>query len=457
MSFTEQGEKYKGERAISDIRGRLKSLKTFQAIFPLLVGRMPGQLVIQYTDRCNARCPQCGMRITESFRRSRLDSDVVKRIIDSARKKGMQAVSFTGGEPFLYFYEIVELIQYAGDAGIRYTRTGTNGFLFMNSHKPDYEAKITRIAEILAATGLYNFWISMDSADAAVHEEMRGLPGVVAGIKKALPIFHKHGIYPSANLGINRNTGGFPLPDVSNSLRFYKSMREAFRKFYMTTIDLGFTMVNACYPMSLEPGSTDGLHAVYGASSEAPLIQFSPDEKSLVFKALFDTIPEFRSKIRIFSPRSSLYSLLRQYTVGEEYCYPCRGGIDFFFVDAKGGNTYPCGYRGDENLGKFWGPVLRNGNEGASCKKCDWECFRDPSELFGPLQSLFSRPVAFFERVLKDRAYIGLWLEDLRYSSACGFFNGRSAPDYKALSAFRQSGTVEEDGHRNEASIPCAY
>jgi hypothetical protein len=33
-----------------------------------------------------------------------------------------------------------------------------------------------------------------------------------------------------------------------------------------------------------------------------------------------------------------------------------------------------------------------------------------------------------------------LWLEDLRYFAACDFFNGRTAPDYKKISAFAPKG-----------------
>jgi hypothetical protein len=35
-------------------------------------GRVPGQVVIQYTDVCNASCPQCGMRRDAPFKRSTL-------------------------------------------------------------------------------------------------------------------------------------------------------------------------------------------------------------------------------------------------------------------------------------------------------------------------------------------------------------------------------------------------
>jgi MoaA/NifB/PqqE/SkfB family radical SAM enzyme len=181
--------------------------RRLQQLTPLLRSRLPGQIIIQYTDMCNALCPQCGMRATESFRRSTLDLDTAKRIIDRAASNGVSALSLTGGEPLLFLEQVAELIRHARNAGITYTRTGTNGFLFMNHDRPDYEKRVSKIAETLARSGLYTFWISIDSCIPAIHEQMRGLPGVISGIEKALPILHEHGIYPSANLGINRNIG----------------------------------------------------------------------------------------------------------------------------------------------------------------------------------------------------------------------------------------------------------
>lgn len=86
--------------------------------------------MIQYTDACNAACSQCGMRATEKFKRSVLDVDYVKKIIDHCAENQVEAISFTGGEPLLYLDNIVELITCANRAGIQYNRTGTNGFLF---------------------------------------------------------------------------------------------------------------------------------------------------------------------------------------------------------------------------------------------------------------------------------------------------------------------------------------
>jgi MoaA/NifB/PqqE/SkfB family radical SAM enzyme len=168
--------------------------------------------VVQITDRCNARCPQCGMRVTESFARSTLETDAIKRMIDAAACRGVQAISFTGGEPLLDLPRLVELIRYAGGAGIPFIRTGTNGFMLTNPEKKGFEDRVSRMVEQLADSPLRNFWISLDSAVDHVHDAMRGFPGVVAGIAKALPIFHQAGIYPAVNLGINRNVGGDGYP-----------------------------------------------------------------------------------------------------------------------------------------------------------------------------------------------------------------------------------------------------
>ncbi len=120
----------------------------------------------------------------------------------------MEVLSLTGGEPLLELDRLVELIRHAGRVGIKYIRTGTNGFVFCGNGNPLSADRTTLLAETLAGTPLRNFWISIDSAVPEVHEQMRGFPGVIAGIEKALPIFHRFGLYPSANLGVNRRLGG---------------------------------------------------------------------------------------------------------------------------------------------------------------------------------------------------------------------------------------------------------
>ena len=422
--------------------------KTLRSV---LNNRIPGQIVIQITDRCNATCPQCGMRTTAHFARSTLPSDAIKKIIDTAARQGVQAISFTGGEPLLDLTRLVELINHAGYAGIPFIRTGTNGFLFRHPEKKHFEDRVARLVERLAATPLRNFWISLDSAVDHVHEQMRGFPGVVAGIARALPLFHRAGIYPAVNLGINRNVGGAATRNLTRAAagsdeaylkRFHDRYLEAFQQFYRRVIDLGFTTANTCYPMSIDAPEQDrGLSAVYAATTVDDIVRYSPLEKQILFKALSTVIRQFRSRIRIFSPLCSLEALIRQYGSKEpsRVTYGCRGGVDFFFIDAVDGNAYPCGYRGNENCG---GPGeldlgrLTPPKETDACRQCDWECFRDPSEMMGPLLETASHPLGFARRVAANPRSLITWAKDLSYYRACDFFNGRQPPNYRKLRRF---------------------
>lgn len=415
----------------------------------LLRGRAPAQLVIQYTDRCNALCAQCGMNARADLLRSTLTADEAVRLVDAAAEKGVRALSFTGGEPLLFLGEIAELSRRAKAAGIPFVRTGTNGFVFRGHEHPDFEARMHRLGETLAESGLDNFWISLDSADPAVHESNRGLPGVIKGLEKGLKVLRGFGLYPAANLGINRLVGGTPPPaGAFDPEGFLEHFRRAFRRFCSFAESLGFTTVNACYPMSLPPEEARD-KAVYAATSDSDFIRFEACEKPLLFRALSETVAAFRHRLRIFTPQSALLALIRQYETGR-VAWPCRGGADYFFVQAGAGLTaYPCGYRGSEPLGAF--PDLDRGAlSRADCSACDWECFRDPSVLFGPLLGLRRRPVATVAGLLRDRAFTRAWLTDLRYAKACDYFSFRVAPDPFRLARFA---AVKPAGAREAARV----
>lgn len=105
--------------------------------------------------------------------------------------------------------------------------------------------------------------------------------------------------------------------------------------------------------------------------------------------------------------------------------------IDFFFIDAADGRTYPCGYRGAESLGSFTAHACRTPDQ--ACRRCDWECFRDPSELFGPLQELRRDPFGLIKNWRADSAFYRRWCQDLRYYDACDWFDGRLPPDFRRL------------------------
>jgi len=420
--------------ATSELRLRWSTLAQF------FRGRAPGQLIIQYTDRCNAACPQCDMRMSADFARSTLPLDEARRAIDHAARNGVAALSITGGEPLLYLNEVTTLLRHASDAGILLTRTGTNGFLFANSRGAGFRTRVQRIAESLMRARLYTFWISIDSSDPETHEQMRGLPGVIEGIRRALPIFHEAGLYPSVNLGINRNVAGAECPRFASAEQTCAFFRDALRRFYEMAIDLGFTTASACYPMSVPDRSPDGLVPVYQATSRSSIVDFSPAERGAIYRALHDTVAEYRPRIRIFSPRASLLALIRQHTTGSDQASaPCRGGIDYYFVDARRGHAFPCGYRGGDDLGPYWDLDLKGRPPAATCRKCDWECWRDPSQLSETALLAVRSPWALIRRTIGDPLYARTWFEDLRYMAACDYFSGRVKPDYARLAKFDRS------------------
>jgi MoaA/NifB/PqqE/SkfB family radical SAM enzyme len=414
-------------------------------------GRVPGQLIIQITDACNAQCPQCEMRVTNRYRRSHLERESISRALAAAAERGVVAVSFTGGEPFLDFDALIGMLEEAGSAGIPLIRTGTNGYFLRHPNHPDFRGKVEAMAERLAATQVRNVWFSVDSANPAVHERMRGLPGVFEGMEKALPIFEEYGIWPTANLGINRNTGGETLRMAEGGGKaaredFYGQCLEAFEGFYAKVLEMGFTIVNFCYPMSVESEPQEGLEAVYRASSADDVVHFRREEKVVLFAAMSEAVARYRHRIRIFSPRNMLYSLVRQYETGEAHGYACRGGIDFFFMSALDGDTYPCGFRADESLGKFWELEEDKIDREGQCTRCDWECFRDPSNLAGPFLEFSSGlggPFRALNRMRGDRDWARLWREDLRYQRVCDYCDGRVAPDYTRLARFAPGEAVQ--------------
>jgi hypothetical protein len=324
---------------------------------------------------------------------------------------------------------MMDLLDYAGDLGIPYLRSGTNGYMFAPGGEAAGPDGLTAFVEALVKSPLRNFWISVDSADTATHERLRGLPGVIGGIIKALPEFHARGLYPAVNLGINRRIAGEmipPLDKTGDENAFVENFRRGFGAFFTKAVSMGFTMANVCYPMSFNGSAPGSGEPAYGAISDDLMVNFSRRELLLVFKALLSVIPAFRKSIRIFTPLSVLYALSRGNS--RALLFPCLGGICYFYM-GRDGRIYPCGYRGDEDMGSSIAELRKSRNRRRPfCGKCHWECFMDPSHLFGIFRYVIRHPFkAYFGKVL-DRNMLRLWFADVKYYLACGFFDGRKAP-----------------------------
>lgn len=404
----------------------------------LLRGRAPGQAVIQYTDRCNAACSQCGMRRQNAAARTHLGVARAGELIQRLAARGVRAISLTGGEPLLYLPDIAALAALARRAGVASVRTGTNGFIFQDHGRPGFRDKIAATAATLGQSGINAFWISLDSPEPAVHETNRGLPGVVEGIAKGLPVFHGQGLYPAVNLGLGRLLGGatpLRIDPGEDGEAFAARCERALSRFFSFALELGFTTANVCYPMR-DTGPA-GYAPVYAAADGGETMDFTPEETAALLTALDRVIGDYRGRLRIFAPRSSILALLARHASGPRRGYGCLGGRDFVFIDAKNMRLYPCGYRGGEPMDDFPAGAMRPLDLEKQCDLCDWECFRDPSNLFGPFLALRRSPVAGLRRLCADSSWARAWLEDLAYFRACGWFDATRAPDAARLARFQ--------------------
>jgi len=147
----------------------------------ILQQAVPPFITIAPTYRCLCRCVHCGIYNSNHQSESEISTDQIKSVIDQAKKLGVLQVTFTGGEPMLR-EDLYELIRYAHVRGLL-TRINTCGLLLSAS----------RVARLKRA-GLSQCAISMDDAEPATHDRLRGVPGAFDHVLKGIGYLMKVGI-----------------------------------------------------------------------------------------------------------------------------------------------------------------------------------------------------------------------------------------------------------------------
>jgi MoaA/NifB/PqqE/SkfB family radical SAM enzyme len=139
----------------------------------------PRQVVVQLTDRCNARCPQCGMNVTRGGVRGDLDEAAARRIVDHCARLGVSALSFTAAT--LWPPTVVRGARLCRPRGIAYQRTGTTA-----GRSPVAEARISRSGERLGRNLVRSRCAILDQPGFRPTRPPRGGRGarVVEGIKR---------------------------------------------------------------------------------------------------------------------------------------------------------------------------------------------------------------------------------------------------------------------------------
>ena len=109
--------------------------------------------------RCNASYKICCMQSNPDCKEE-LNTESIKRFLNSVEDKQIEYVSYTGGEPFLEYEKLKDLISFTTSLGKKASCV-TNGF-WANNYKDTYN----KLSELKSA-GLYRINISYD----AYHKE----------------------------------------------------------------------------------------------------------------------------------------------------------------------------------------------------------------------------------------------------------------------------------------------
>lgn len=172
----------------------LRLIKNYSVIF---LGRQPlkyVEFVIDYT--CNLKCQHC---FAKAFKKSsdlkKMGIDDYKRVANEAMKLGALDFSFQGGEPFLFFELLTEIIK-ACQPKKNLIAITTNATLI------DKERIIK-----LKRLGVDHLTISLDSGIAEEHDKFRGVKGTFAKAAEVIKLAKNYGM----NIIINTTISHFNL------------------------------------------------------------------------------------------------------------------------------------------------------------------------------------------------------------------------------------------------------
>lgn len=140
------------------------------------------------TNRCNFKCDHCYSRDDPS---EELEQQVLVECINKVADAKVLSINFGGGEPLLR-KDLLDIAKSASERGLRVSMN-SNGFLITGEK-----------ARELKSAGFAKVGISIDSHNAGVHDEFRGVKGSHEKAVKALLYLNEAGIETSISTVICR-------------------------------------------------------------------------------------------------------------------------------------------------------------------------------------------------------------------------------------------------------------
>lgn len=173
--------------------GLVKNEETDKQVIPPLK-----QLYFYLTEGCNMACRHCWLapkRDAAGDRYPALPVELFETAIREAKPLGLSRVKLTGGEPLLHprFIRLLEIIRREG-LGLTIE---TNGLLCTPTIATEIAKSPNRFVSV-----------SIDGADAATHESLRGVPGSFRAASQAVRNLAAAGIRPQVIFTVMRNNIG---------------------------------------------------------------------------------------------------------------------------------------------------------------------------------------------------------------------------------------------------------
>ena len=153
------------------------------------------QIYFYLTEGCNLKCRHCWIAPKyqgEGNSHPSLDIDLFKSIIEQAKPLGLTGVKLTGGEPLLH-PKIKEILEFIQTQDLSLT-VETNGVLCT-----------AELAEKMAACKDPFISVSLDGADSAIHEWVRGVEGCFDEAIEGLRNLVSAGLRPQVIMTIMRH------------------------------------------------------------------------------------------------------------------------------------------------------------------------------------------------------------------------------------------------------------
>jgi MoaA/NifB/PqqE/SkfB family radical SAM enzyme len=349
----------------------------------MLLGR---QLNIKMLDLCNATCSFCGYskdrlreRIRQGYKPYTLNVDALVAKFPQLRRKGIQTLHLTGGEPTMHA-RFGEFVQVARKAGFK-VRTGTNGSL-LDAERID----------MLAKSGVDFLWYSLDTFPYEAHLHHRGFSARSDAMALGLKTLVERGLNVFGQTVLSRvlplRSDG--LPDLEGHMQYYHK-------------HFGLNRFVFSYPMNRPDNGNHHL-----ATEGGDAVTYTREELLRIIRFVL-TLKDRRGPTTIVNPYLGLLQQIRELE-GRDTHLPCMAGQDIFFLGPDEATLRPCYHHSDKVVDTLDDAPLRVHKQYAGCRDCRDQCFRDPSLMYGAIRN----PADFLKQGWREPVFMEYAIRDIR-------------------------------------------